>query len=95
MEHVKQFPSQDVRRKLARMCSAGNGNSTDAVVHNAIPQYAGGKNSGIQSLAGRNLSLFSPLLRSYRFIYVRTRTGKYPAKTSPYLENNPTRSPVS
>jgi hypothetical protein len=70
MEHVKQFPSQDVRRKLARMCLAGNGNSTEAVVHNAILECAGGTNSGIQSEADRNLSLFPPKLRSYRFIYV-------------------------
>jgi hypothetical protein len=70
LEHVKQFPSQDVRREPARMCWAGNGNSSDAVVHNAIPHYVGGKYSGIQSQAGRNLSLFSPLLSSYRFIKV-------------------------
>ena len=70
MEYVKQFPNQDVRRKLARICLAGNGNSTDAVVHNAIPQYAGGTYSGIQSQADRNLSMFPPLLKSYSFIYV-------------------------
>ena len=82
MEHVKQFHSQDVHRKLAWTCWAGNGNSTDAVVHNAIPpacwweEFRNPESSKKEFIAvSASINILS--------IYLLTRIGKYPVKTSP------------
>jgi hypothetical protein len=47
MEHVKQFPSQDVRRKLARMCWQEMEIPQKLLCITRFPSIAGEKHSGI------------------------------------------------